>query len=228
MIIPSGNRKTAIRQGPLKNDSLFSDSLFERFAQGAGALIDKPKTQQQPPPDLQNAVNSGASNPNNVVNKLEQKGQPGLGSPSSVQPTSTSQNADQIMGEFGTPNMETSQGSPAMQFLGQDPDAQDTNADPNAVFNEEGQKIRKFVGNDFGMRLVVNPDKTVTVTLKPPANTPMQNPSGFIDQLLHYIGGASVNEADTPSATDSNGSVTLKYRPGGAPEKIRPRGKKGY
>lgn len=214
-IIPSGNRKTAIRQGPLKNDSLFSDSLFSKFAQGAGALIDKPKNQNQqgnPPPDLQNAMNSGGLDHGGMANQLEQKGEPGLGSPSSVQPNS----------------QQEPQGSPAMQFLGQDPDAQDVNADPNSTFHEEGQKIRKFVGNDFGMRLLVNPDKTVTVTLKPPANTPMQNPSGFVDQLLQYIGGASVNEADTPSATDSNGSVTLKYRPGGAPEKIRPRGKKGY
>jgi len=94
------------------------------------------------------------------------------------------------------------------------------------IYQAERQKIRGFIGNEFGMKLTQNPDGTFSVALRPPNNTPVQDPTGFMDTLLKHIGGGTVNEEDTPSASDVGGALTLKYRPAGAgPQKIHPRGK---
>lgn len=198
MIIPAGNRRNQVAQGPLKNQEILESALFKKFAQGAGALVED-EEQVRPPDDLQQALGDSPSRLN--MN-------------------------DNIPGaDAGQQPQQPGHSSPASQFLGPDPDAQGQQADPNQLWQGERQKIRSFIGNDFGMKLQQGNDGTFTVSIKPPGNVPVQNPTGFMDALLKHIGGASVTEEDTPAVSDAGGALTLKYRPSGAgPEKIRPRG----
>ena len=201
-IIPAGKRREQVAQGPLKNQSILDSVLFEKVAIAPGALIDDPALDNsaqrpEPPSDLQNAMGDSQSRLN------MQDDIPGAGA--GQQP----------------PQMGMGTGSPASRFLGQDPDQQGMQADPNQLWTAERQKIRGFIGNDFGMKLTQNPDGTFTASLKPPGNVPVQDPTGFMDALLQHIGGGTVNEEDTPAISDAGGALTLKYRPSGAgPEKV--------
>lgn len=214
MIVPAGTRKSQVSQGGLKYESMWDTDLFKN-AQGAGALIDDPVKKPEnnkPPADLQQATMEGGLNAPGQADKLEHNVDPLNQNPVSSQGIAPAGN-----GIGGS--------SPASQFLGQDPDAQEQN-DPNAIWTAERQKIRSFIGNDFGMKLTQNPDGTFSVSLKPPGNIPVQDPTGFMDSLLQHIGGGTVNEEDTPAVSDAGGVLTLKYRPSGAgPQKISPKGK---
>lgn len=198
-IIPAGKRREQVAQGPLKNQSILDSVLFEKVAIAPGALIDEPAVDnpaQRPEPssDLQNAMGDSRSRLN------LQDDIPGAGAGQQPQGMGTS--------------------SPASRFLGPDPDQQGQ-VDPNQLWAAERQKIRSFVRNEFGFKLTQNSDGTFTVSLKPPGNVPIQDPTGFMDALLQHIGGGTVSEEDTPAVSDTGGALTLKYRPSGAgPEKI--------
>jgi hypothetical protein len=209
-IIPVGNRKDQVKQGALRNQSILDSELFKKFGQGASALVDDPAQKQRRPPDdlQQTMMDGGGLDHDGMADQLDHQIDPLNQSPSSTQGVQPAGG-----------------GSPASRFLGQDPDAQGQ-ADPNQLWAVERQKIRGFIGNDFGMKLTQNPDGTFTVSLKPPGNVPVQDPTGFMDSLLQHIGGGTVNEEDTPAVSDAGGALTLKYRPSGAgPQKISPKGK---
>jgi len=207
MIVPTGKRKLQVHQGSFRNEEILNSDLWQKFGQGLGGLVDdpvqKPNAQntQNPNPELQDVMNSGGLDHDGMADQLEDNT------------------------GFENPQGFPGRGSPASQFLGKSEEDQQQ-ADPNVLWRQEREKIRKFIGNDFGMTLKANDDGTFIVTLSPPRGVPVQDPSGFMNELLRYIGGASVNEESTPAATDASGNLTLKYRPGGAPQKIRPRGKR--
>lgn len=201
-IIPAGKRREQVAQGPLKNQSILESPLFKKFGQGPGALVDD-EERRVAPPELQQTMGESPS-------RLNMNGDV-PGADAGRQPHQPDMGA----------------GSPALRFLGPDPDADGQMADPNQLWQAERQKIRNFIGNDFGLNLVSTGDGTFTVKITPPRNIPVQDPSGFIDALLQTIGGAAVTEESTPAVSDAGGVLMLKYRPSGAgPEKIRPRGKR--
>lgn len=212
-IIPVGKRKDQVNQGPLQNQSILDSVLFKKFGQGAAGLIDDPAQKQKPdmqsgPSKLDNAMMQGTLNAPGQADQHEHQVDPLNQAPSSPQGVAPA-----------------GQGSPASRFLGQDPDAEGQ-VDPNQLWAAERQKIRNFIGNDFGMKLTQKPDGTFTVSLRPPGNTPVQDPTGFMDSLLQHIGGGTVQEEDTPAVSDVGGALALTYRPSGAgPQKIRPKGK---
>jgi hypothetical protein len=198
-IIPAGKRREQVAQGPLKNQSVLESALFKKFGQGAGTLLDE-EERATPSSDLQQTMGDSQSRLNMQDNI------PGADAGQQPQPQQ--------------PQQGMSGSSPASQFLGPDPDAQGQ-ADPNQLYMAERQKIRGFIGNDFGMNLISGGDGTFTIKITPPGNVPVQNPTGFMDALLQHIGGASVTEENTPAISDSGGALMLKYRPSGAgPEKI--------
>ena len=201
-IVPSGTKKDQIKQGHFKNESIFSSELFSKFAQGAGSLIDDPVNQNQntmPSQDLQNTMNSGGLNHDGVSDRLEQQGL--------------------------TQNMQPGS-SPASRFLGRNSDEEEASQiNPDMIYQQEEGNIRKFIGNDFGMRLKSNNDGTYSVTIKPPQGVPITDPVGFTNELVKMIGGARI-ETDTPDKTNPDGSVSVTYRPaGGSSQKIKPRNK---
>ncbi len=214
MIVPAGKRKEQVNQGPLKNEVFSIHDLFSKVAiTGMPDLQDKDPRQQQggPSSELSQTMQSGGLDHGGMADQLEGDRDPGL----------SPQNDQNIAPAGGAPT-----GSPASRFLGPDPDAQGQQTDPNQLWAAERGKIRAFIGNDFGMKLQQGNDGTFTVSLKPPGNMPVQDPTGFMDALLQHIGGGSVNEEDTPAVSDVGGSLILKYRPSGAgPQKIHPPGK---
>ncbi|MHA2279875.1 MAG: hypothetical protein ACXAC5_03235 [Promethearchaeota archaeon] len=208
-IIPAGKRKDQVRQGALRNQSILDSELFKKFGQGASALIDDPaqKQRQRPSDDLQQTMLDGGLDHDGMADQMEHQVDPFDQTPPSAQGVQPAGG-----------------GSPASRFLGPDPDGQQ--ADPNQLWQAERQKIRAFIGNDFGMKLKQGTDGAFTVALTPPGNVPVQDPTGFMDALLQAIGGASINEESTPAVSDAGGVLTLTYRPSGAgPQKIHPRGK---
>jgi len=208
-IIPVGNRKDQVKQGALRNQGILDSELFKKFGQGAAGLVDDPAQKQKPSDDLQQATMQGGLDAPGQADQMEHQVDPLNQTPASPQGVAPA-----------------GQGSPASRFLGQDPDAEGQQADPNMLWQVERQKIRKFIGNDFGMDLTQGDDGTFTVALKPPGNVPVQDPTGFMDSLLQHIGGGTVNQESTPAISDAGGVLTLKYRPSGAgPQKISPRGK---
>ena len=202
-IIPAGKRREQVAQGPLKNQSILESALFKKFGQ-VGALVDE-EDRAAPPGDLQQTSDLQQTMGDSRSQLNMQDNIPGADAGQQSQ-------LPQQSGMSGS--------SPASQFLGPDPDAQGQ-ADPNQLYMAERQKIRGFIGNDFGMNLISGGDGTFTIKIKPPGNVPVQNPTGFMNALLQAIGGASVTEENTPAVSDSGKELMLKYRPSGAgPEKI--------
>ena len=69
-IIPAGNRREQVAQGPLKNQSILESALFKKYAEGASALINDPKA-PKPGNDLQNAMNSGYSDIDGIAGRQD-------------------------------------------------------------------------------------------------------------------------------------------------------------
>lgn len=198
MIVPSGKRRPQVNQGPLKNASIFDASFFK---EAIGSPSFAPPAEVGP--DLQNAMNSGG------LDKFDQaQSQNSLDSPmpkgNSVQP----------QGEpVGT--------SPAARFFGKSPEDEEAegSVSPERMYLNEQAKIRKFIGNDMGMRLKDNQNGTFTVVLTAPG--PISDPDGFIKAFMQTIGRVYPEETETPSRSDPKGKITLTYVPQGAsPPKI--------
>ena len=210
-IIPVGNRKDQKNQGALKNQSILDSVLFKKIGQGADALVPnkaKPDpvrqmSPQAPPSNIDNVMSSVGLDHGGMADQLEQRTDPAIDQdPQSAQGIAPA-------------------GAPADRFLGRNEDEDGQQADPNQIWNEERAKIRQYVKNRYKFKLKQNPDGTMTVQLTPGGNRPVLDPGGFVDGLIQYLGGASVNEEETPSEEDVGQPIMVSYRPNSAgPQKI--------
>ncbi len=193
-IIPAGKRREQVAQGPLKNQSILESVLFQKFGQGAGALVDTPEQKpKQPGNDLQQTMNSGGLDHDGMAGNQEQDRQP---PPEAMQ--------DQ------QPGIAPAGGAPADQFLGPAPvDAgQQQGVDPYAV---EVQKIRQFIGfQNYGLKLTPQKDGSLEVNVIPPQGQPVD--IGRLMEGLKQVTQGEWKGEETP-AMAAGGPVTLRYVP---------------
>lgn len=207
-IIPAGKRRDQVNQGELKNKSILESDLFQKFGQGASALVDDPVQQRQPPQpnrQMQDTMNSGGLGHDGIADQHEIDSAP-PGDMAQGQHGGGVQPAGAGMGG----------GSPASKYLGADPEAQQQGVDVNAFYNAEEQKINQFIGNDFGYELIENGDGTFTVGIESPR--PIQDPEGFLDELVRRLGGQRSKTKRPGMAT--NKPLQITYTPAGMPQKV--------
>jgi len=194
MIVPAGKRKAQVAQGPLQNQSILDSVLFNKFGQGAGALVDNNPNKPKPSDDLQQTMNDGALGHDQMADQLEQDRMP---------PPEATQDQQPAIAPAG--------GAPADQFLGPAPvdDAQQV----GNPYDAEVQKIRQYIGyQNYGFEATPQKDGSLEITVIPPPGQPVD-----IGQLMNGLKQVSQGEwkgESTPSMSQG-GPVKLKYVPQG-------------
>ena len=196
MITPVGNIRRQENQGIFKNESIWNDSLRKIAVTGTDIQDPTPKMPTKMPTDvpgdLQQAMNEGNSSSmrGNVPGMPERM--PG----EREAPTGT--NPPQAK-------------SPASRFLGANPN-EGNETSTQLMLRSEEQKVRKFIGNDFGLKMSLNKDGSVTVSITPPHQRPITDPTAFIQEFIRSIGGMEQKEVDSPPAREP-GAITISYLP---------------
>ncbi len=192
-IIPVGNRKDQVNQGPLKNQSILDSVLFQKIGQGANALAPdraKPKPDQQAPPnDVDRAMGSGGLDHGGMANQLEQDRNP---PPQNQQPSIAPA------------------GAPADQFIGPAPidESQQQGENP---YEAEVQRIRQYIGyQNYGLDLNPSSDGSLEVKIIPPPGQPVDI-GGLMTGLKQVTQGEWKGESSPAQST--GGPVVLRYIP---------------
>jgi len=212
-IIPAGNRREQVAQGPLKNQGMLDSVLFNKIAIAPGGLGGEPDKKPNPSNDLQNAMGDSPS-------KLNMGGDiPGAGSGQSEQP-----------GQFDpmNPNPESSQGvTPAggtgeSPFL-QPPDPMEGQVQSNPMLQQMDQIEQVVQGHGFKMKLRERGQGKGTIELLPLRPMQRENYKRILQGLQNL--GLDPTGVDLPGEPISNDPVYMEYTSGIGEEKVMKPGK---
>lgn len=194
MIVPAGRRRDQVSQGLSKHD-LFTEDLLRRFAiTGQDAL----KDEKSPPV------------PNDLQNAMNQSSNPGM---SGNMPGSGKMDQNRMPGESQMPDEmpETGSRSPASQFLGADPEEDQGDVTANGmILQQEQEKIRQYVGNDFAVQVSANDDGTISAVVTPPNGVPINDPNSLAEGLMQAVRG-EFKDIATPAGAESGPTKIIYY-----------------